>query len=329
MDALADQPRDRAPPGFPEVGDLRLQHAFEDQRRPAYLPDVLEGRSRRAADRFHTLAIVGAVRNDHARCILAEQKRVRPELRLQRHAAADLFREAHLRQRHGQAAVGTVVRGLEQSGAHRLAHGLLHRAFAREIEGRRHAQELSVHGVQVLAAAEVTLSEPADEADTIACRGESAARVLCAVVHQAHHPDHRRREDRLPLGLVVERHVAGDDGRLQGAAGIGDAEARLFELPHDLRALGIAEVQAVGDRDRLATDARDVARRLRHRMRSAEARVEIAPAGVASHRHRDPSFALAGEAHHRGIALSRANRRSDADHVVVLAVGPFLGGYGR
>src|SRR5436305_14935696 len=110
VDALADQPRDRAPPGFPEVGDLRLQHAFEDQCRPAYLPDVLEGRSRRAADRFHALAIVGAVRNDHARCILAEQKRVRPEPRLQRHAAADLLREAHLRQRYRQAAVGTVVR---------------------------------------------------------------------------------------------------------------------------------------------------------------------------------------------------------------------------
>src|SRR5438105_14562122 len=90
VDALADQPRDRAAPGFPELGDLRLQHAFDNQGGPAHLSDVLEGSARRAADRFHAAAIAGAIGNDHARRVLAEQKGVRPQLRLQRHAAADL-----------------------------------------------------------------------------------------------------------------------------------------------------------------------------------------------------------------------------------------------
>src|SRR2546421_16979 len=30
VDALSDQPRDRAAPGFPELGDLRLQHALDE-----------------------------------------------------------------------------------------------------------------------------------------------------------------------------------------------------------------------------------------------------------------------------------------------------------
>src|ERR671936_1309020 len=55
VDAFADQPRDRAAPGPPELGDLGIQDALDDERAPAPLSDVLKGRSRRAADRFHAL----------------------------------------------------------------------------------------------------------------------------------------------------------------------------------------------------------------------------------------------------------------------------------
>ena len=82
--------------------------------------------------------------------------------------------------------------------------------------------------------------------------------------------------NRAALGLVVERDVAGDDRRFEGAAGIADPADALRELPHDLRPLGRSEVEAVGDRDRAAAARRDVARRLGHRLLAAFVRIEIA-----------------------------------------------------
>src|SRR2546429_3506079 len=325
VDPYTDQLRDRAAPGLPQLGDPCLQHALDDQRGPADLPDVLERRAGGLADRFHGLAIRRCERDDDARGILSEEQRVGTQLRLQRHATPEVAAEAHLRQRYREPAVGAVVRRLQQPGAHAVPDRLLHRPLACEIERRRYARDPAVDGLEVLAPAEMALAQATDDGDAIARRHEAAAGVLCAIVHQADHPDHRRRKHGLALGLVVERDVARHDRRLQGRAGLRDPEAGLLELPHDLGALGVAEVQTVGDRERFATDAGDVTRGLRHGVRRAEARIEVTPAGVAPDRHRYSAVALAGEPHHRGIALARPDGGPDADHVIVLAVDPLPG----
>ena len=68
-----------------------------------------------------------------------------------------------------------------------------------------------------------------------------------------------RRQDAAAVGLVVERDVAGDDGKVERAAGLADAADAADELAHDLGPLGIAEVEVVGDRERAAADGGDVA----------------------------------------------------------------------
>ena len=63
-----------------------------------------------------------------------------------------------------------------------------------------------------------------------------------------------------PSVVVVERDVAGDDRDPERLRGLRDPLDRLRELVRDLRLLGIAEVEAVGEADRLTAGARDVAR---------------------------------------------------------------------
>ena len=62
------------------------------------------------------------------------------------------------------------------------------------------------------------------------------------------------------------------------------------ELPHDVRLLGIAEVQAIGRRDRRRAGAGHVARRLGHGVHRAQLGIEIAPAAVAVERHRQAAL---------------------------------------
>src|SRR5438132_22650 len=151
VDSFADQLRDRAAPGLPQLGDPCLQHALDDQRGPADLPDVLERRAGGLADRFHGLAIRRCERDDDARGILSEEQRVGTQLRLQRHATPEVAAEAHLRQRYREPAVGAVVRRLQQPGAHAVPDRLLHRPLACEIERRRYARDPAVDGLEVLA----------------------------------------------------------------------------------------------------------------------------------------------------------------------------------
>src|SRR5882724_11307745 len=75
VDSLTDQPRDRAPPGFPEVGDPGFQHALDDQCGATDLPDVLERCAGGLADRFHALALRRREGDDDARGILSEEQR--------------------------------------------------------------------------------------------------------------------------------------------------------------------------------------------------------------------------------------------------------------
>src|SRR5437773_278401 len=74
------------------------------------------------------------------------------------------------------------------------------------------------------------------------------------------------RRDRAPLRLVVERDVARDDRYAERVGRDRDRLDRLAELPRDLGLLGVAEVEAVGQRERRAAGTRDVAARVKDRL---------------------------------------------------------------
>src|SRR4029079_11293977 len=63
----------------------------------------------------------------------------------------------------------------------------------------------------------------------------------------------RRGWERPSVGVVVQRDVARDDGDAEGIGRRSDALDCLLQLPPDRRFLRIAEVEAVGEREWLAS----------------------------------------------------------------------------
>ena len=140
---------------------------------------------------------------------------------------------------------------------------------------------------EVLAAPQL-VARLAEEGDDVVLGGEGVRHRARDVLEEAHHPDGRRREDRLAVRLVVERDVSRDDGRLERAAGEGEPLHRRGELAQDLGPLGVAEVEAVGDGERPRARAGDVQGRLGHGVRGAAHRVGEAVARVDVGRQREP-----------------------------------------
>src|SRR5579863_3044672 len=110
------------------------------------------------------------------------------------------------------------------------------------------------------------------------------------VLENSHHSEHRRRIDSLAQSFVIKTDVATGDGDLQLFACFGDAINRLRELPHDVRLLRIAEVQAVRRSYWSRTRTRHLARGLGDRMYRAQSRIEIAPPSIPVERHRKPAL---------------------------------------
>ena len=95
---------------------------------------------------------------------------------------------------------------------------------------------------------------------------------------------------------------------------------RLGELPGDLGLLRVAEVEAVGEPERLAAGAGDVARRLEHGERAAGARCERGdPAGPVE-RDGEPAQRRAQPEH--GRVEAGPAHRARADELVVALVDP-------
>ncbi len=86
------------------------------------------------------------------------------------------------------------------------------------------------------------------------------------------------------------------------------------------RLLGVAEVEAVGQAERLAAGAGDVARRLEHGERAARPRVEAGDPARPVERDREPAQRRP-QAQHGGVEARPADR-ARADEVVVLLVDP-------
>ena len=111
--------------------------------------------------------------------------------------------------------------------------------------------------------------------------------------------------------------TTGDAERLGGGR---DPLDRLGELPADLRLLGVAEVEAVGERERLPACARDVERRAHHRLPPGAERVANAEVRAVE-RYGDPAGPV--EAEH-GRVEARPPHRPKAHELVELLVDPRL-----
>ena len=123
--------------------------------------------------------------------------------------------------------------------------------------------------------------------------------------------------------LVVERHVAGDDGKVERPRGLADALDAADQFAHRLGALGIAEIEIVGERERPRADGDQIAPRFRHRLFSALARIGVAIALGAVGRQRQALRPVA-EPHHRGVAAGALDRIAEDQRVVLLG-DPALG----
>ena len=75
---------------------------------------------------------------------------------------------------------------------------------------------------------------------------------------EANAADHGRRRDRAAVGVVVERHVPGDDRQSQRFARLRHPFDRLGKLPADLGLFGVAEVETIGETERIASCTGDV-----------------------------------------------------------------------
>ena len=89
-------------------------------------------------------------------------------------------------------------------------------------------------------------------------RSPSRFRAMSAILRhigdEADAADGGRGQDADAVGLVVERDVAGDDGKSSARQASPMPSMRADELAHDLGPLGVAEVQVVGDGERLGAD---------------------------------------------------------------------------
>ena len=135
--------------------------------------------------------------------------------------------------------------------------------------------------------------------------------------------DDGRRVDRPASALVVERHVARDDGRAEHLAGLGHARDRLAQRIRGARALGVAEVEAVRDRRGLRAAAGHVEHRLGHGLGAAAPRIERHARAVAVQGDRDPALGRR-QAHDAGVA-ARTGDGARSHDLVVLLVDPGLG----
>ena len=188
-------------------------------------------------------------------------------------------------------------RAMLDQDADELASG----PFRRQVDRWRRALLAAVAFAQVQRLPEVAAARRADQPDRIACAFERQCRLTGIVVDQPHAADRRRRQDPRAIGLVIQADISAHHREVERAAGFRHALDAADELPHDLRALRIAEVHAVGDRQRPRTDRDQVAPCLRHRLLAAFIRIgeAIARRAVGGDRQR---LTRPVHPHHRGVA---------------------------
>src|SRR5699024_3083085 len=203
-----------------------------------------------------------------------------------------------------QAALGEVGRG--RYHATQSGEGIAQALFCVEVDLRWQAGEVVVDNLLPDGAAQLVLGHRASQ-DQLVLRAlrDLLRQAGGGVVNGSQNRDHRGRQDRGVTGLVVEGDVAAGDRDLDVDAAVGQAVDRLAELPHDLRVLRGAEVQAVGDGHRGRTRGGDVAVGLAQRELRTHARVELRVTAGGVRGDRDAAVGLLVDAQHAGIGVLR------------------------
>src|SRR5690606_25665860 len=153
-------------------------------------------------------------------------------------------------------------RGLDDPVAGDVDEHLREPALGREVDGGRPTTEVAVDDVGPGGAGQL-LGRRAEDVDGASGRRPAGAGGAGDVVDHAEDPDDGGRVDRGvdEAGLaraVVQRDVADGDGHTELGARVRQAGDGLDELPHGVRVLGGAEVEAVGDGGGLGAHGRDV-----------------------------------------------------------------------
>src|SRR6185312_6909106 len=93
---------------------------------------------------------------------------------------------------------------------------------------------------------------------------------MADIVDDANDSEHWSRVNTFPERFVIEADVAASDRGSKGIAGFGESIDYFGELPHDVRLLGIAKVQAIGSRDRQRTCTRHLSGSFGNRVHSSQ-----------------------------------------------------------
>ena len=177
-------------------------------------------------------------------------------------------RQHHLGERHVQAAVGEIMAGGDPAARDQVAHELAVQPLEGQVDRRRQPFLAAADLPQIERAAEPAhgLADQ-DQGQALVVVGQVAACV--EIVDHAQAADRRRRPDRLAVGLVVERDVAGDDREVERQAGLAHALDAADELAHDRGVLGLPKFrQSVSASGRAPTA---------HRLRQASATACMPP----------------------------------------------------
>ena len=169
---------------------------------------------------------------------------------------------------------------MQEAARYRRADDGLHCGLAGQINLRRAPRHRVVDGCQILAGTKL-VARRTEQRDAVAAVPEGCRAMAAYVVEQAEHPDDRGGIDGLIFRLVIQAHVAADDRGAQGFAGLGHALDDLLQLVVDVRFFGIAEVEAVRDRQWSSAGAGDVACCFDHGGPATPQRIEVAIAAVA------------------------------------------------
>src|SRR5262249_39404714 len=119
--------------------------------------------------------------------------------------------------------------------------------FGGEVHRRRSALLPAVQVAQIQRSPKPAASD-AEQKDRLILSLEGDRHRFGKLLEQTDAADRRCRQNGAPVGLVVERDIAGDDGEVERTAGLADAAHAIDELSHDLRPLWIAEIKVVSER---------------------------------------------------------------------------------
>ena len=274
----------------------------------------------------HGLEGLARPRKQHAARALAEERRLGRSPSSD--ARADAAGDAALGQRTGKAALDDVVRGDQprRRGSRRATRSGRRRWRCRSSSG----SSLDSAAAQLLQLRALQRGlERADQGDRVPLLGEGDAgrtardRAACPPSRRSAWGRSAPRRPRCRATRCRPRRAR----RAPAGVAQGRATARV-ELPGDVRLLGVAEVEAVGEPERLGADAGQVARRTR-----APPRPRPAYGSQATRRPLPsidtaiaPRAAIGLEREHRGVGGLRAPHRARADDRVVLLEHEALGG---